>query len=416
MEGKQDIEQLLFRRLNGLATDVENHRIEAWAREATENQEILERLENEHLLRQDLRELFELVDSDEGRARLARMDEHIRQSMKTTPIRTIQYWIPYAAATALLLTFIGVMWNINNRDASDTGHHIAYIEEIQPGGNRAVLTLANGRTITLDESQNGIVMGEDNIAYNDGSTLLEQTYDNPDRIPYALLVTPKGGTYQVQLPDGTKVWLNAASTLKYPMKFVGEERVVELEGEAYFEVQNIKYDSQNSKLGSTGRSIPFKVVSKGQTVEVLGTAFNVAAYPDQYLLQTTLVEGSVSVLSSEKTPGAYSTPFAILKPGEQALVRGSHIETKQVDVSQYTAWMEGYFYFNGHSPQDAFAQLGRWYDIDVIYLKNVPTIQFFGRIDRSKSLSSLLKILEKAGLEFEIVPIGGKVRLLIGSD
>lgn len=406
MDHGRDIEQLLFRRLQGLATDAENLHIEAWAAELPKNREILTRLDDERALRQDLGDLIELVDTDEGRARLTRMERHIRNVVKVTPARVISRWVPYAAALVLLLSIVMFMWEDLNQYVVDIEPDVVNAEEVLPGGNRAVLTLADGRTITLDEAQDGIVIGEGNIAYNDGSMVLEQAFDDyGDHIPSAVLATPKGGTYNVQLPDGSKVWLNAASTLTYPIRFGGRERVVELEGEAYFEVSNMQYGSKASE-----EYIPFKVVSNGQVVEVLGTAFNIAAYSDESEIRTTLVEGSVQIVNRA------SSIVNRLQPGEQALVRGTGIETKQVDVFQHIAWKEGYFYFNGDSPQDAFAQLSRWYDIEVIYRKHAPTLQFFGRIERDKPLGSLLKILERAGLEFEIKPQGEEVHLILGSD
>lgn len=402
----QDIEHLLFRRLQGLATDAENLHIEAWAAESSGNRKILARLDDERVLRQDLGDLIKLVDADEGRARIRRMDRHIRNVVKGAPTRALGRWVSYAAAVVLLLVIAMFMWKDDGQGNIEVESDAVYAEKVLPGGNRAMLTLADGRTVALDEAQNGIIIGEGNVAYNDGSMVLEQVYDDyGDNIPNAVLATPKGGTYQVQLPDGSKVWLNAASTLTYPIRFGGIERVVELEGEAYFEVSNMQHSS-----GASEEYMPFKVVSNGQVVEVLGTAFNIAAYSDEHESKTTLVEGSVQIVNRE------SSIVNRLQPGEQALVRGEDIETKQVNVFQHTAWKEGYFYFNGDSPQDAFAQLSRWYDIDVIYLKKVPTLHFFGRIERDKSLGAILKILEKAGLEFKVSSEGDDVRLIIGSD
>src|SRR5690606_27967693 len=198
---------------------------------------------------------------------------------------------------------------------------------------RATLTLADGRTIDLSEAQTGIVVGED-VMYNDGSEVMEHRQDNLSgtqkgslKTNYFVLSTPKGGTYQVTLPDGSKVWLNAGSTLKYPSRFSDGERIVEMTGEAYFSV--IRDEER-----------PFRVTSNGQQVEVLGTEFNVTAYPDDRETKTTLVEGSVRVaLTTGRSPVTSRSPIT-LKPGEQSIVRGANIEKQQVDTDEFTAWKD----------------------------------------------------------------------------
>src|SRR5690606_13881439 len=197
------------------------------------------------------------------------------------------------------------------------------------------------------------------------------------------LSTPRGGQYQITLPDGTNVWLNAESTLRYPSRFSQRERMVEIAGEAYFEVVN-------------DHNRPLKVVSRGQTVEVLGTEFNIAAYPDEQNAKTTLVKGKVNVRLNASTPSRDHAPLTLL-PGQQATVGASSLRVDKVDVNQYVLWKDGFFYFNGHSPQEAFTQLSRWYDFELVYRGSIPSVQFFGKIERNKSLGSLLKILNKAG-------------------
>src|SRR5690606_13352531 len=189
-------------------------------------------------------------------------------------------------------------------------------EDILPGGNRATLTLADGRTINLSEAQTGIVVG-DGITYLDGTGVLDNSASSVSTI--MSLSTPKGGTYQITLPDGSKVWLNANSTLKYPSRFGGKERVVELEGEAYFDV------SQQSTANSRQASfVPFLVKTNNQTVEVLGTEFNISAYADDPVTKTTLVEGSVKVSAHAVNAST------LLKPGEQGLLLHDRIERKTV--------------------------------------------------------------------------------------
>lgn len=404
----QDIEHLLLRRLQGIATADENEFIETWANESAENRVILNRLETKQTLREDLGVLFDLVDTEKGAERLQRMELHIRQhTEKPYAIRT-RRWLPYVAA-AVVLTLATVAWMLRDDRVPDGRSQIDLAQRIQPGGNRATLTLADGRMINLSENQDGIVIGDEGITYLDGTGVGLTTTQGPtDREAASLSVyqlelsTPRGGQYQITLPDGTNVWLNAESTLRYPSRFSQRERMVEIAGEAYFEV--VKDHNR-----------PFKVVSRGQTVEVLGTEFNIAAYPDEQNAKTTLVKGKVNVRLNSSTPGRDHAPLTLL-PGQQATVGASSLRVDKVDVNQYVLWKDGFFYFNGHSPQEAFTQLSRWYDFELVYRGSIPSVQFFGKIERNKSLGSLLKILNKAGLEFEVVPKGNKIQLVIGQQ
>lgn len=196
--------------------------------------------------------------------------------------------------------------------------------------------------------------------------------------------TPKGRQYKMQLADGTMVWLNSASSIKYPVIFNKEERYVEVSGEVYFEV------AKNKKQ-------PFKVnVSNRMNVEVLGTHFNINAYDNEPDINATLLEGSVKVADKNNN--------VILKPGQQALLnnRPEIIVRKAVDLDQIMAWKNGLFNFEGLSFEEAMNQLERWYNIQVVYEKNVPDIRFGGKLQRSLSLNDLLDILEKTCVKFKL--------------
>jgi len=307
-------------------------------------------------------------------------------------VNYLRRWIPYAAAA--VLTAIVVYFLVDDRQ--QTLDATVAIEEIQPGGNRATLTFADGRSIKLDEGMNGIVVG-DAVTYLDGREVLsERNTASGDASNTMTISTPRGGQYRVVLDDGTEVWLNAESTLRYPGKFTGKYRQVEVEGEAYFAVAK---DSEK----------PFRLVTRGQLIEVVGTEFNVSAYANDAAIQTTLIKGKVRV-----QPDGYDA--VILHPGQQSIVDSASVSIEKVNVGQYSAWKEGNFYFNGDSPEVAFAQLSRWYDIEVVYRSQVPKIAFYGEIERDKTLGSLLKILDKAGLEFQVVHKGGRNQLIIGHD
>ncbi len=302
---------------------------------------------------------------------------------------------PYWAAAACLLLFIFTMlfWqqqtspvqaDINLVRMQDTTGVV-----VKPGGNSATLRLANGTLLELDKQASGIVMGE-SITYENGKSIAAAALDkqgmaaDPSKVVLEL-ATPLGGIYQITLPDGTKVWLNAGSSLKYPMSFAKNERRVSLEGEAFFEVTK---DSAR----------PFKVLSKGQEIEVLGTAFNVNAYPDNTAIKTTLVNGKVK-LSNDKR---YSEVIYLL-PGQQSTnTNNGKIQLANVDTAPFTAWKEGLFYFDETPLSDALQQIGRWYNVEVKYKGEVPQTHFYGRIKRSKPLRDVLDVLEEGGLRFEL--------------
>ncbi|GGC43343.1 iron dicitrate transporter FecR [Parapedobacter defluvii] len=310
------------------------------------------------------------------------------------PKRKITRWLPYAAA--IVLAGIAVTWSFLAPTPNDEWVTLD-VQDVRPGGNKATLTLADGRTISLSEAQSGIVVGDNGITYQNQPeeiVNLKAGVVNP-----LALSTPRGGTYQLTLSDGTVVWLNAASTLTYPSRFIGDERIVELEGEGYFEVAK--------------STVPFKVKTLGQEVEVLGTAFNISAYSSQPETKTTLVEGRVKVTLLNPDSDRDAGSSRILAPGQQATKSGSVLALHTVDTDSYTAWKNGYFNFDGLTPAAAFTQLERWYDIEVVYQGKVPTMRFFGVFKRGKPLSSVLAMLKESGLDFKITQQGGKRKLLV---
>lgn len=253
--------------------------------------------------------------------------------------------------------------------------------DVPPGGNRATLTFADGSTIQLNENQAGIVIADDDLAYDDGSQVFESSFRQSG---YATLTTPRGGQYRVTLPDGSRVWLNASSSLKYPVQFSGNERKVELSGEAYFEV------AQNSVQ-------PFIVQSDRQTVQVLGTSFNVNAYTNEDVVTTTLVHGSIR-LYAEQDSGGY-----VLRPGEQALLEDGRISTKQVDVQDYTAWKTGLIVLNEADLLGIIRQIERWYDVEFMLPELPPTEKVYGELRKDVNLSELLYSMHlNYGLNFTL--------------
>jgi hypothetical protein len=265
--------------------------------------------------------------------------------------------------------------------------------DIAPGKNGAVLTLADGTQVVLDSLHNGVIANQKGgqVLLKEGKLAYEP--DGSGEVAYNTMTTPKGRQFQVTLPDGTKVWLNAASAVTYPTVFTGKERVVKVTGEVYFEV------TKNVKM-------PFRVnVNNKAEIEVLGTHFNVNGYADESKISTTLLEGSVRV-----TVNSAIRPVVTLKPGQQAQItngisqaEGTGIKViENADSEKILAWKNGLFNFNGASLQEVMRQLKRWYDIDVVYEKGIPNITFWGEITRGVSLNDLLIGLEKTGVHFRM--------------
>lgn len=300
-----------------------------------------------------------------------------------------EIWSRIAAAAAVLLLIAAGTYFYKTAYLPDSPKKVQqYVQDIPAGGNKAVLTLANGEKVILTD------VGEGKIAEQAGINIsktaegqLIYTIDPASAqnanipITYNTIETPKGGQYQINLPDGTRVWLNSSSTLKYPTRFVAKERKVELKGEGYFEVAR--------DLGK-----PFRVRSNQQEVEVLGTHFNVNAYPDENGIRTTLLEGSVKVKESGH--------LAVLKPGEQSVLKGNSMTVDKVDTEMAIAWKEGYFMFKNASLQTLMRQLSRWYDVEVTYRGEIPPILFSGKVHRNTSLAQTLELLSFSKVNFKI--------------
>ncbi|HEY0669659.1 MAG TPA: FecR domain-containing protein [Sphingobacteriaceae bacterium] len=260
--------------------------------------------------------------------------------------------------------------------------------DVAPGGNKASLILDDGTRISLEDVSTGQIARESGIVITksaDGQLVytVSDNSKNEQNVAFNTIETPNGGQYQVILPDGTRVWLNAASSLKYPTSFTGNERKVELNGEGYFEVaKNIDK--------------PFRVSTLSQDVEVLGTHFNVNSYADEDDVKTTLLEGSIKV-SSRSTGKS-----RILLPGQQSVFSGDELIIKDVFADDAIAWKDGYFQFNQADLKTVMKELARWYNVTIRYEGNIRSQRFGGAIQRNLHLSQALKILEKSQVHFRI--------------
>jgi transmembrane sensor len=324
-------------------------------------------------------------------------DKALLQSRLRHPapqLRRIPAWTWAAAACILLILSTGA-WFLYKRPAeSQTVKSTSAPKKIiLPGKNGAVLTLADGSTVSLDSLGSGKIASQNgaDIVIHHGKLAYTSTGIVSNEPAYNTLSTPKGRQFHFQLPDGTEVWLNAASSIHYPTAFNGKERIVQLTGEAYFEV-------------AKNPAMPFKVnVGAQARIEVLGTHFNVNAYSNESLIRTTLLEGSVQFHSGiDRQPG---DQMVTLGPGQQSQL---DISTRKlavendVETDKVMAWKNGFFDFNDVSLRDAMNQLQRWYDIEVAYEKDVPPIHFFGKMTKNIPLNDLLLILEKSKVHFQI--------------
>ncbi len=302
----------------------------------------------------------------------------------SSPHSTVRHlrWWPAAAAAVLLLAVAFYFFDRSDKPsiAETTG-----LVQIAPGSSKAMLTLGDGTVVPLDSSGNLPIHSQEARMRQAGGAL---KYEGAaSSAVYHTLTTPRGGQYQVTLPDGTVVWLNAASALHYPTAFTGNERAVQVTGEAYFEVAK---DARR----------PFRVGVHGRmTVEVLGTHFNVQAYDNEKQVQTTLLEGRVKV-------SAPAGGMLTLAPGQQAVMPNGNEGSLQLedhpDLAQATAWRNGVFNFEGLRLQAAMRQLERWYDITVVYEPGAPNPVLFGKITRQVPLEGLLDMLKGLGLQFRM--------------
>ncbi|MHA4895283.1 FecR family protein [Pedobacter sp. PWIIR3] len=298
----------------------------------------------------------------------------------------LKLWVRYAGVAAVLLVMFGSLF-IFTKQTSNADAIANADKFIKPGGNNAILTLANGKKILLNTSNTGriaIQSGVSIVKTADGLITYQVSDQHGDEESNLIntITTPSGGQYAVLLPDGSRVQLNASSTLSFPTQFKSNERVLSLQGEAYFEVAK-----------QPGR--PFRVLSGDHTVEVLGTHFNINAYKDEAGIRTTLIEGSVKVSQDTRTE--------FLKPGQQLLaVPGRQFVKRDVEVEKYIAWKNGLFNFENDDIKSVMRQIARWYDVDVKYEGNVSGLEFSGDLFRTSKLSSVLNILELNNVHCEL--------------
>jgi hypothetical protein len=371
---------------------------------AEQQEELLQLLghQNETELITVLRDMMETasaqalaVDAGVMQASLQRILDADKAVQHEQPARVVtmgRRWRWIAAAACFIGLSVTAYLLFNKKDTvPEKRVSVSYENDVQPGGDKAVLTLANGKQIVLDSAANGKLAQEGSTQISkDGESLTYDAGSAGSEVTYNLLSTPNGGQYKLTLPDGSKVWLNAASSIKYPTAFAGRERRVEISGEVYFEVM------KNAKM-------PFRVqlpAGKGE-VEVLGTRFNVNAYNDEETAKTTLLEGKVKVrqwsMVNGQSASADAAAAVVLKPGQQAVLSRALSPLTidhSPDLEQVIAWTNGMFIFRDQRIENIMRQLSRWYDVEVSYSKGPITEGFNATIPRNVPVSKVLRLLE----------------------
>ena len=316
---------------------------------------------------------------------------HDRIRLESKPVRRRVIPLRKIAAAAsvigllLLSTFLLYIRNTSKGTVNAEVNEQRFKNDVSPGGDKATLTLADGSTVVLDDAQNGTLaqQGSSKVIKVGGKLMYDPTNKNSKEIVYNTITTPNGGQYQLELPDGSLVWLNATSSIHFPTSFVGKERRVEITGEAYFEV-------------SKNRDMPFVVTVNGAEVQVLGTHFNINSYNDEDDIKTTLLEGSVKFVSGTSTN--------ILKPGQQSqLAKNGNVKmASDVNIDEVVAWKNGLFAFENASIETVMRQFSRWYDVEIEYRGKTDDL-FIAEMRRNIKLSDALRALELTGkVKFDI--------------
>jgi transmembrane sensor len=372
----QRIVYLISRFTSGVIDFAELQELDNWKRQSESNRQLFNVLLDEA----KQREAIEKMQGYDSKGSL----QKIKQAMAFSQNRTIVApWIRIAIAASILVAAGLILFVSRQRQPQQYAIVKSHPEYIAPGSDKAILTLANGKKITINQNTKGVIAIQAGMQVRNaaGGTIVytQSGETNNHMIEYNTIETPRAGKYHLQLPDGTNVWLNAASSLHYPVAFKGKTREVELTGEGYFEVAKDK-------------TKPFSVTASGQKVTVLGTHFNINAYNDEPQVATTLVEGSVHVATGKHE--------ALFKPGQQSLLKTGELNVVPADLHLATAWKNGQLAFLRTDLKTVLRQISRWYDIDVEYQGSVPHFTISGDVSREADLSAMLEILKLYDVRF----------------
>jgi ferric-dicitrate binding protein FerR (iron transport regulator) len=387
MSNSKTISRLLFKYLQGTLTSNEEFELEKWKLQSAENQQFFDELSKQAKPQRNTAD--ELKGSLEERI-FNKITAQVPE-LEGNVIRMRSGWWKYAVTAAVVLILFGysIMTMMQDRRPEQAFAKIEdTVEDVAaPDGNFASITLASGEKVDLNAATNGTLASQGKVQVlktADGLIVYKAATGRiKGKMQFNTLSNPKGSNViGMVLEDGTKVWLNAGSSLTYPVAFIGKERKVSITGEAYFEV-------------AKNKAMPFRITREGMVVEVLGTHFNVNAYGDEPHMKVTLLEGAVKISSGNVS--------GLLKPGQQAKVKDNDINVNSdVNVDQVMAWKNGYFSFEKAGIKEVMRQIARWYNIEVTYEGEIPDENFGGELRRNSKLSSVLKVLEKSGVKFRI--------------
>lgn len=405
-EKSKAIADLVQKHLNDELNDQDKQELDNWLQESEENRLFFDHLTDEKSLAATLSEYEVSKDIIYGKIKKAIPLDGEKRKRYTAIAWLNPRRITAVAASVLIISGALVWWSIVNRNEPGTG--TAAVPESQrdrqPAFEGAILKLADGQEIILDDAKDGNVAKEGNTQITKQGGLLSYNSSDPsNKVLYNTLSTPKGRVYKLSLPDGSKAWLNAASSIRFPAAFSGDVRQVEVSGEVYFEVKQDK-------------EMPFHVkVDQFTTIDVLGTEFNVNAYDNEKVLRTTLLTGSIRVQNKEQEQKGSSV---LLKPGQQA--QWKNVETvqtitvvQQVDIEKVTGWKDGYFSFDDLTLEELMREVERWYDVEVVYEKGIPAKAFFGKVSRNLSLLDFMDGLKDWGVRFRLE---GRKLIITGVD
>lgn len=394
MEKLDLIAALIKKQQDQSLSSEEQKLLDDWKAADPRHRELAERLNDRKFLLEELRAF-----NDAPRERI------IRKIDQAVPVRSHRVFVfrKWAVAASVLLVVAASIYYFFTPAPDPSGSGLS---QVAPARDGAVLTLADGSEVLLDSVGNGLIADQNGtkVMLTNGVLAYDAAGTAEESVAYNTMRTPNGRKFNLKLPDGTLVWLNAGSSIRYPTRFVNNERRVEVSGEAYFEVENIS-------------AMPFRVnIDNKALVEVLGTEFNVNAYADEPLIRTTLLKGAVRVSALDmQTPNTVQGTAGILKPGQQAVIpndgHGGHqIQMQEVETDPVVAWKNGVFNFENVDFEGAMRQIQRWYDIDVVYENGVPDIRFGGKLMRTLSLNDLLEVLSKAEVHYRLE---GERRLVV---
>lgn len=395
-QNQQHLIELFKGHLRGDLSATEQEQLDVWIAESERNRRLFDSIDDEEQLRQLVLQYHQEEEENEEALILQKIKLGLGGSLAKVPVKKLntKWSWGWVAAATIVVSGVGGYWLLNKK-VDDIKTQSAETAEILPGKDGAILTLADGREVVLDSLGNGVIATQSGSQVVLKNGALTYSQDAAAKSVYNHLSTPKGRQFKLTLPDGTKVWLNAASSISYPTVFEGTLRQVSVTGEVYFEVAQSYHQ-------------PFNIdINDKAVIRVLGTQFNINAYANEPAIKATLVDGSIQI-----RPGAGfdSSSFISVKPGQQASIKQTGKETykqqveiqKDANIQKAIAWKNGFFNFEGLSLREVMRQIERWYDIEVEFADGVPDQTFGGGMGRDISLEGVFKNLKDNDVNFRV--------------